>query len=757
MFKILNRMYKIVDIVARRDLEESERKLRMSLKAAKHGIFEIDTASRTGNLNKEFIRHMGYNMDNFRMDMDGWTELIHLEDRESVRNNLQDYLCGRTNDYSAEYRVKKKNGQYIWVLVRGELIKKRTEKDSSVIIGTLSDITEIKSFQDKILSQKNEIAKQNEEYLALTKELQANLEEKSRINLELNKATTRLEKSEKRALKLLAETRKRNREISYLLKGSRDILEVNDFEKTSRKIFSYCRKVTGAGSGYIGTVDKNSETMIPLFYEMGSRTLEDCGNLIFALNGLRKKVLEKGEVVYVNHFMKSKWRSDLPEGHCDIDNVLFAPLVIDGEAVGLISLANKKGDFTEEDLIIVRTFAELAALAFHNSETLKNLKYAKEKAEESDRLKSAFLSNMSHEIRTPMNAILGFSDLLLKRDLDRHKRDRFSKLIHRSSEQLLILINDIIDISKIESNLLNIEKEWIKLEPVMEEVLLSMQQSAFSREKPVNLKYIPAEGIENEYILADRNRLIQVFNNLLTNALKFTYEGVVEFGYAKIVKDKSSYFEFFVRDTGIGIPEESQEIIFKRFVQAKNQKIMHGTGLGLSITKGLVNAMGGDVSLESEPGEGTTFYFTIPVPSGNVTFKPENRDPRLSNLPSLAEYELFLAEDDIPSEVFIEELLSVTGIRIRHFINGEDLVNAVKIEVPDIILLDISMPVMDGLEACRQIRSLGIKVPIIAQTAYAMRNEKSECLEAGCDEYISKPINPEVLIEIMNNLLNPGN
>ncbi len=385
--------------------------------------------------------------------------------------------------------------------------------------------------------------------------------------------------------------------------------------------------------------------------------------------------------------------------------------------------------------------------------TEKELLRAKEKAEESDNLKTAFLSNMSHEIRTPMNAIVGFSQLLSNPNFDQQKKDIFVEQISINSESLLKLIEDIIYISKIEAGKIEIIKTDCSLHKLMNELHTSFleHKRRMGKEK-VDLKLYLDIINEEPVINTDPQRFKQIMTNLLSNALKFTDSGYVEFGY-KLQED--NYLLFYVKDTGMGINKEKLRYVFDRFtkVSANKTKLYGGTGLGLSITKHLVEYLGGEIWVESIENKGSTFKFTHPFEKHQANTHSEEHLslPDISDL--LKDLSILVAEDEEINFLFLKETLNQAGADVDWAKNGQEAINLAKENNYDLVLMDMKMPVVDGYEATKKIKEFNATVPIIAQTAYALPDERQLGYEAGCDDYLSKPIDPINLIRLIQRFL----
>ncbi|TCO08050.1 PAS domain-containing protein [Natronoflexus pectinivorans] len=370
---------------------------------------------------------------------------------------------------------------------------------------------------------------------------------------------------------------------------------------------------------------------------------------------------------------------------------------------------------------------------------------AKEKAEESDHLKTAFLHNMSHEIRTPLNAISGFADMLVTTNPDNDKRVRYASIIKNSSKQLLSIVNDILTISSIETNQEVLNNETVNINEITEELyaVFKQQVGAKDLEFAVDNWFLYDESL----VVLDRTKVTQILSNLLGNAFKFTNSGFVKFGY--VYRKESNELEFYVKDSGIGIAEESQRLIFERFRQA-NDDIHHeygGTGLGLSICKGFAELMNGNIRLESKPGEGSSFYLTIPYVPYNKSGL-NNLEPYRETL-SEEKFPVLVAEDDELSSLFLKELLRELNCTVFHAQNGIQALTLFKQHKIDLVFMDVRMPEMDGYQAAREIKKLNPEIPIVVQSAYALSIDKEENKDVF-DECIAKPLDPDMVKSLIS-------
>jgi len=377
-------------------------------------------------------------------------------------------------------------------------------------------------------------------------------------------------------------------------------------------------------------------------------------------------------------------------------------------------------------------------------EIVEELIRAKEKAEESDKLKTAFLHNISHEIRTPMNAIVGFSALLGEPDIDEKTRKSYIEVIMQSSNHLLSIITDIVDISNIEANLIKTYKNEVCINAILKS--LCNQFIPKAAEKKVNMICETGLSDSDALVLTDSAKLSQILSNLMSNSLKFTDTGTIKIGY-KLVED---FLEFCVSDSGIGISPEHHARIFDRFYQVSNamERLYEGTGLGLAISKAYVEHLGGKIWLTSEPGKGSSFFFTIPYEKQVAAFISSSKQKTPDNYVFPVKKVILVAEDVESNFKLIRYFLTGSNAEVLHAYNGKEAVEkCLSTGKIDLILMDIKMPVMDGYTAVKLIREKNTTVPIIAQTAYA--DDKEKAIECGCSGFLSKPFDKKGLFKVL--------
>ncbi len=431
-----------------------------------------------------------------------------------------------------------------------------------------------------------------------------------------------------------------------------------------------------------------------------------------------------------------EWKGELhnkrKDGTLYWENALISPIFNDaGEITHFIEV---KEDITEKKKI------------------LSELIQAKEKAEESDRLKTAFLQNMSHEIRTPLNGILGFADLLTYGDITPDQTHQYARFIINSGQRLLQLINNILDISRIETGSMALHPKTFNLNRHLQDLCQPFRLEA-DKKGIVFSCQLPADEQEST-IVSDPDKIGQIVTNLLNNALKFTAKGSIELGYRK---RKTGELLFWVKDTGRGIAQEHFHRIFERFYQAdiSISRDFEGAGLGLPISKGLVELLGGRIWLESELGKGTTFFFTLPLQHPD---KPETEQVKTGDSVRMTEKNrvVLVVEDDETSFLYLKTVLSLEKIKVLHAASGQQAVDLCR-QHPEInlVLMDLKLPGMNGLDATREIKKRYPQLPVVAQTAHAFSSDRQDAIQAGCDDFIPKPTSKKTLLETVNKYLAP--
>jgi len=414
------------------------------------------------------------------------------------------------------------------------------------------------------------------------------------------------------------------------------------------------------------------------------------------------------------------------------------------ELASISPIKNKKSEITG--------FVKVGEDVSEVKQIQKELSDAKDKAEIANIYKNNFLANMSHEIRTPMNGIIGFSNLLKDRNLPEVEKNKYIDIIHSNSLQLLNLIDDIIDTSKIEAGEMKISMGECNIDQLIGEVLDVFDHDLSLNDKDIKISYIPSENYKNLIIKTDPVRLKQILSNLLNNAIKYTIKGQIELGYYFT----GNKIEFFVKDTGIGIPKAKQDSIFNRFerLDSKLKSKIGGTGLGLSISKGLVKLLGGDIRVESKYNKGSVFYFSLPLdiihtPSDKKEIKPKRINDNLYGI------SILIVEDDPLIYEFIKAILSPLKIKLTWASKGKDAIKKYfENSKFDLVLMDLGLPDISGFDVTSEILAKDKNAIIVAQTAYVMQEDLDKCKEYGFKGHVSKPILPDLLFDTMSRLLN---
>lgn len=631
---------------------ESEKRYEMAMEAADMGVWDYHVGTEETYYSRKWKSILGYYPDELPNDFSIWEDLLHPEDKDRMTHFITNFLQTDTRIYEAEFRMKHKNGHYVWIKSRATAL--RDENGQAIrMLGTHRDITEEK--------------KSESEYKKLYQAIMQS-------------------------------------PISVLITDKDGYIEF--FNPAFCKITGWKdQEILGKKPSIL-----KSGFQTPAFYEKLWKTISS-GN---EWQGEFKNRKKNGEFYW--------------------------------ELASISPIKNTFGTITH--------FVKIAENISYLKKIEKDLKKAKQDAELANNYKNNFIANMSHEIRTPINSIIGFSELIKHENLSQQKRNKYSEIIEENSQSLLRLIDDIIDIAKIEANELKIRKEACSLGEVFTELELTYNNFLRKKDKTA-LKLVfqlPTQS-HHDVIFTDPYRLKQILNNLYINALRHTDDGKIEIGYTILNESK---IQFFVSDSGKGIPHSELKNIFKRFTQnddPSNSEVS-GSGLGLSICKDLAILLGGDLNVKSIEGEGSIFLLTIPYDKIKIPMVRSTSKPTTSLKYDFKDYTIMIAEDTPYNYEYLYSILNKTGANVIWAKDGIDVLKLYEKSKVDLILMDIQLPEINGYEATSQIRKSNLDLPIIAQTAYAMAEDKQKCLESGCNEVLVKPIRMDDVLSTVARYLN---
>jgi PAS domain S-box-containing protein len=592
---------------------------------------------------------------------------------------LTDLSKGNINEYSYEIRIKTKSEKYIWILSRGKAVTSESKSEPERIIGTHVDINRMKTIEESLKNHELELKKQNENYIIVNQNLEESNQKIKKINRNLKDKQAHLDS------------------IFKSVPASIGLI--------SDKIILFANNYTCLMTGY------NMDELIGRDTSLLYSSLDEFNRVyeVLCTNNTG------GNAKSIN----TVWR--MKNGILIDVYITATKIEIDSSAMG----------FTFSAL-------DITSQRLYEDELIK----ARDHAEKAEKLKTTFLANMSHELRTPMNGIVGFAELL-QNQMNNVKRDQYLKIIVNSSKQLLRIVTDIVDISKIETGEVDIFLTGISISGLMKEFHDICVDQLQVRHKPsINVTYNCKVPSKHDSVLMDENKLRQIFSNIINNAVKFTENGSIDFG----VELKDDFLHFYFADTGIGIDPQEQEVIFECFRQTESpsRRIYGGTGLGLAIAKGLIEAMGGKIWVNSEKGKGSVFYCTLPYYPDENQIKEEMEEESLEK--NWQDYHILVVEDDLACLTLINELLEETHVKISNAFTGLEAVKACRKDATiDVVLMDMRLPELDGYEATKRIKEFRPEIKIIAQTAHALSDDKKKCLLAGCDDYMTKPIVQAIL------------
>ncbi len=766
---------------AEREIKTQNKKLKQITEIEKIGTFDWDLKTNLTTWNDEMFSIHGIPKQ-VPMPYENWVKCIHPEDVEKTTSILAESITTK-NPRFAEFRILRPDGEIRYARASATVI---TDESGNVTnsIGTTVDITEKKKTQNQIKKQLREIELLNTNIPTVIWRLQFDKKgnfintyssdvidnflalPEGTVNNDWNKFFEYVKPEYKNLLfKNLKEafehpgqvfsadykilkadgeeawfsSRGKAIEENNELVGYGTTIDITEKKKIENEIIEAKNNSEENEAKFKGIFDFSPQPIS--ITDMSGKFIE-INNKLCEISGYTKNEIKGKKVTDIGFYSKEDreiFLENLKETG-KADNMEFS--FYDKNHSSIETLINATFFKIKDKQYILSMITDISKRKKIENELIN----AKDKAEESDRLKNEFINNMSHEIRTPMNGILGFSELLSSPDLSEEKQRNYISIIRNSGLQLMRIIDDILEISKLGTKQIYAINKKVNLNDLLLELFSIFDIKAKENKTALYLKKGLSDQDSN--IHTDSSKLSKILSNLLENAIKFTNIGSIEFGYHTEKKN----IVFFVKDTGIGIKKEKQEIIFERFSQEEKEVSEHagGLGLGLSIAKENAELLGGTITLESEKGKGSTFYITIP-------YKPADKNqiinPKKTIMNDQKTQTILIAEDEEVNFIYIETLLEyfVKDLIVLHAINGKQAVELCKERTDiDFVLMDLKMPVLDGYEATKQIKEIRPDLPIIAQTAYSTPEEKAKALNAGCDDFISKPISKEIFSKVID-------
>ncbi len=796
---------------SRNALIESEERLNLALSAASLGFWDWNLVSNKVYFSPIWLSMLGYGQDELPHEFDTWTSLQHPDDVDQSVKTVEETIKNRESSFEIEFRLKHKNGSYVWIRGMGKAVEFDAKGNTTRLSGIHENIDERKradlvkqvlfdisnavsttqsldELYDKIREYLGKVVDTTNCFLALYNEKSDTL-------------TLPFMEDEKDSF---TEFPARKTLTSFVIKtGETQLVDIErENELTTlgeiEPVGAPCESWLGVPLNHegktIGVFAIQSYTKDVIYTKSDALLLEFAsGQIAMAIDRKRhqdnvkatqekqRRVFESSpdpmivtdpyavildfnsaflevfnvdpELAYgqkvFGFIHRKQWRQAIndfnetwKEGYLkNVEYQIVRPdgVVFDGEvSSGAIYGSSGK---PESMVIILKNITE-------RKEAEHKILEAKYKAEESDKLKTAFLSNMSHEIRTPMNAIVGFSDLLADEGISSAERKDFIAQINQGADDLMRLIDDIIDIAKIEAGQVNVHIAECFVKELFNELKLSFIQNINrSGKEKVSIRIQWDWPVPDLAIYTDPFRIKQILVNLLGNAIKFTEEGEIVLG----LEEHPQGILFYVKDSGIGIREEKQKVIFDRFMQGHETKtkLYGGTGLGLAISKNLTEILGGEIGVKSKSGEGATFWFILPRNEVPLKYEAALRTP-VPDTRTWTGKKVLIAEDDHSNYYFLYEALKDSGVEILWSKDGEETLELFR-DNPDLdlVLMDVNMPLLNGYECTRIIKQERPDLPVIAQTAYAMWGEREISRKAGCDDYLSKPIKVNELLDTL--------
>ncbi len=751
-------------------IAESEKRFDLAMKASKDGLFDWNILTNEIYYSPAWKSMLGYEYDELPNDFSIWEKLTKKEDVESSWKMFNKCVSGEIDRFEMEFKMKHKDGYWVDILSRADIIHDENGK-AIRLIGTHVDISDLLKAEQQVresdaryrifynnspipyqsLDENATIKDVNPKWLdtlgynseevigkdfadflhpSWTKHFDKNFS-KLKVQGAVNNVHYKIRCKDGHYIDISLDGKISTNPEGQFVQTHCVFQDITETKQAEESILKLSTAVEQSPSIIVITdTEGNIEYANPKFTELTGYTVDEiikCNTNILKSGELSSEdyndlweTINSGKEWYGEFRNKTK------------NNSLY------WEAASISAIFDEQGEITN--------FIKVAENITERKESEIKLSAALEKAKESDKLKSAFLANMSHEIRTPMNGILGFSDLLNQPDLDSEKRSDYIEIIKKSGKRMLSTINDLIDISRIEADQIKITKKQINFNQHLNHFYQFFKPDA--EDKGLSLEFAPTLSDTKANFVTDEEKFDAIISNFINNAIKYTNNGHIKFGYN--IKNES--IEFYVEDTGIGVPKNKQEKIFERFMQADHSlsKPYEGSGLGLAISKAFAEMLNGKLGLDSIEGKGSTFYLELPMDESSDT--PPKVEHDITKTPK--DLNILLVEDDKTSRMFMEALLEDKCKSLKTASTGDMALKLVK-SIPDIdlILMDIKLPDMTGYDVTKEIRKTNKDIMIIAQTAFAMKEDQNKTLKAGCNGYITKPIIQKDLFEMINQVM----
>jgi PAS domain S-box-containing protein len=779
------------DITDRKYLEheliKTKKRLDLAFLAANDAYWDIDLITNEFFYSQNFYVMLGYDENIMINNFDSFLKLVHPDDVGKIKDIFNRYLAREEIRTAIKYRVRSSTGEFRWILSRTMVVDTDDKGMPARIIGTNSDITKAVLIEEKLKESENrlKLILDNMPVMLIAMDEFGDI---IHWNRECEHVTGYMKEeivNTPQAATLLTPD-----------EYDMDIIHTNLVKKggnfRNEKLDLKCK------DGSIKTVMWSSLSNL---YPVPGWHSWSVGINITELEAVSKALNESTEKFREAQIIArlGYWEYNHSKNRCMWDTILSGILGYSCESMEVNDtelyshIHEEDRDMVRKKFIhsiknrtphnaILRCITKTGGMVYlkqisktqYNSinraeitrgivfditelkKTEQELINAKNRAEENNRLKSAFLANMSHEIRTPLNSIIGFSELLADRSSSLEDNLNYIDIIKESSKQLTGLISDIIDISKIDANLMSVNKTTISLNKVIEHLNKIFLNEIKNRNKDIKLTYSTGFRDPSDLIITDETRIRQILNNLLSNAIKFTDKGTIDFGYR--ATGDGRFIQFHVKDTGIGIPYRKQKLVFRRFQQADESiaRKYGGTGLGLSISRELCRLLGGTMWIRSEQGKGSAFYFKIPFIQGKpddmaYDFTGEINDDIYIKLRGRT---VLIVDDNITAQKLLCAILGKTGMNCITADSGQAALDIIRSgKKIDLVLLDIQMPDMDGVNTLYKIRENLPLMKIIAQTAHAFEEDKKKYISIGFNSYISKPFNRHKILKTISSVI----